>query len=100
MWQAQYWISEVRDKALLLACRHRGLALTDGRGYDELPEKVLNQFEDTLLQSVDRDELLRALGKAVDVLLREAEEARELAGKVEVELRQLASSSFAQQSGC
>jgi len=86
VWQAQYWINEVRDKALSLACRRRGLELTHGRGYDELPGKVSNQFNDTLVRSVHRDELLRALGKVVEALLHEADEARELAGKVEVQL--------------
>jgi hypothetical protein len=90
-WQAQYWISGVRDQALSLACRRRGLEVSHGRGYDDLPVELLNQFEDTLVRRVDRDELLRALGRALDGLLREADEVRELASKVELQMRQLVS---------
>ena len=31
-WQAEYWISGVRDQALALACHRRGLAVAHGRG--------------------------------------------------------------------
>ncbi len=90
VWQAQYWIDGIRDSALSLACRRRGLEALWGRGHDELPAEVLHQFEDTLVRSIDADELLRALGRAIDGLLREADEVRELATKVEVQLRELA----------
>lgn len=93
-WQAQYWIAEVRNEALSLACRRRGLEVRQGRGYDELPAEVLAPFEETLVRSLDPEELLRALGNAVDVLLREADKARDLATKVEGHLRHLTSPSF------
>ncbi|HKV45891.1 MAG TPA: hypothetical protein VJT32_14640 [bacterium] len=93
-WQAQYWIGEVRNEALSLACRRHGLEVRQGRGYDELPAKILDAFEDTLVQSVNPEELLRSLGRAVEGLLREAAEAAELASRVEGHLRHLASPSF------
>jgi hypothetical protein len=40
LWQAEYWVSGVRDHALSLACRRRGLPAYHGRGFDLLPEKV------------------------------------------------------------
>ncbi len=89
LWQAEYWISGVRDQALSLACRRRGLNAWYGRGYDDLPADVLD--EGTLVRSVQKEELLRALEKAIDALLREANEARELASKVDMQLRQLVS---------
>lgn len=89
-WQAEYWISGVRDNALSLACRRRGLSAYNGRGYDELPPEVLAQFTGALAASLKREELLRALGHAVKGLLREAEEARDLAQKVEPQLLALA----------
>jgi hypothetical protein len=89
LWQAEYWTSAVRDQALALACRRRGLNVWYGRGFDDLPAEVLDQS--SLVQSVQKAELLRALGQAVDALLREADEAREVASKVERDLRQLVS---------
>jgi hypothetical protein len=88
-WQAEYWVSALRDNALSLACRRRGLPAREGRGFDDLPADVRDGFADALVRSLDRDELLRALGVAVDGLLREADEARELAAKVEPQLRVL-----------
>jgi hypothetical protein len=88
-WQAEYWISGLRDNALSLACRRRGLPAYYGRGFDDLPEDVRNLFTSALVTSLERDQLLRALGSAIDGLLREADEVRELAAKVEPQLRKL-----------
>ena len=90
-WQAEYWISGVRDEALALACLHRGLSAVEGRGLDELPGDVLDGFSDALVRSLDREELLRALASAIAGLLRESGEARVLATKVEPQLEELAS---------
>jgi hypothetical protein len=89
-WQAEYWISSTRDYALSLGCRRRDLPTFYGRGFDQLPPEVRNAFQCALVTSLERDELLRALGWAIEGLLREAEEARPLAIKVEPQLRQLA----------
>ena len=88
-WQAEYWISGVRDYALSLACRRRNLPDWHGKGFDDLPTKVLDAFRSTLVNSLERDDLLRALGGAVAGLLTEAEEVRELAEKIEPQLREL-----------
>lgn len=87
LWQAEYWISGVRDQALALACRRRGLNAGHGRGYDELPADVLD--ERMLVRSVRKEDLLQALDRAIDALLREAGDARDLASKVDGWLRQL-----------
>jgi hypothetical protein len=89
-WQAEYWIGQLREHALALACSRRGLNTSHGRGFDELPGDVLAAFEDALVRSVERGDLLRALGSAVEGLLREAEEVRDFAVLVEDELRALA----------
>jgi hypothetical protein len=94
LWQAQHWISELREIGLSLACRRRGLDTRHGRGYDELPGKMLKPFEAALVRSLDKDELVRALGAAVDGLLREAGEARGLAARVEHQLQTLACRDF------
>jgi hypothetical protein len=87
-WHAEYWISGVRDHALSLACRRRGLPAHYGRGFDDLPEETRHQFEDALVRSPDRVETLRALGCAVEGLMREGIEAGELATKIEPRLRE------------
>ena len=88
-WQAEYWISSARDLALGLACRRRGLSAYDGRGFDDLPTDVRDLFRNTFIASLQREELLRALGLVIQGLLEEAEEVRELAARVEPHLREL-----------
>ena len=88
-WQAEYWISAARDHALSLACRRRGHRADYGRGFDDLPPRVLQQSLAALIVSLDRDELLRALGCAIELLLGEADDVRALATKVERQLRTL-----------
>jgi len=88
-WQAEYWISGVRDYALSLACRRRGLPALHGRGFDDLPPEIRDVFISALVTSLERDELLRALGCAIEGLLREADEVHDLAIKVEPLLHEL-----------
>ena len=79
----------VPDNALSLACRRRGLPVAHGRGFDDLPSDVRDGFLSALVTSLERDELLRALGCAIAGLLREVEQVKELAAKVEPQLREL-----------
>ena len=90
-WQAEHMISTVRDNGLALACLHRGLPAGYGRGFDDLPAEVLEDFEGAVVRSLDREELLRALEVVVEGLLRHADESRQLAAKVEPQLRELTS---------
>jgi hypothetical protein len=92
-WQAEHWISGVRDQALLLACRRRGLEGSYGRRVDELPPEVLEPFEAALVRSLEPEELRRALASAISVLQQESEEAAELAAAVAPQLQALASGS-------
>lgn len=89
LWQAEYWVSGVRDYGLSLACLRRGLPTAYGRGFDQLPPAVLAGFGSALVAALDRAELLRALGCAVAALLAEAEPVRTLAEQVEPALRLL-----------
>jgi hypothetical protein len=94
LWQAEYWISGVRDQALMLACGRRGLEQSHGRGFDDLPASELEQFTGGLVRSMERDELLRALGSAVAGLLRESVAAPEVAARVEGRLRELTATTW------
>lgn len=89
VWQAEYWLSGVRDYALHLACLRRDLPASNGRGFDDLPADVLAAFQDALARSLDPDELLRALRCAISGLLRETAQVREMATRVEPQLREL-----------
>jgi predicted nucleotidyltransferase len=71
-WHAEYCISCVRDYALTLACLSRDLPTGYGKGFDRLPPDVREGFEDTLVRSLERKELQRALAAAVAGLMREA----------------------------
>jgi len=88
-WQAEYWISAARDHALSLACSHRGLNTSNGRGFDDLPTDVLESIEEALVGSIDRSRLLQALCKTVEVLLRNSQDVRDLASKLERQLHEL-----------
>ncbi len=88
VWQAEYWISGLRDQALSLACRLRGIP-AEGRGFDELPGELLDGFSRALVRSLERDELLRALGEGVDGLVAVAADHDPRAAGIAVQLRQL-----------
>ena len=88
-WQAEYLISWLRDNALSLACRRRGMPALHSRRVDDLPADVRAAFEDTLVRSLEPEELQRALGRAIAALLREAGDVPALAAKVEPHLREL-----------
>jgi hypothetical protein len=88
-WHAEYWISGARDYALSLACHRRGLPAYEGRGFDDLPPEVRDVFNSALVTSLERDELLRALGCVINGLFGEVDEVKELAIKVEPQLREL-----------
>jgi hypothetical protein len=89
-WQAEFWISATRDYAMSLACRRHELPSNYGRGFDDLPPEVLESHKRSLVTSLDRAELLRALGAAMDGLFQETTEVREMAAKIEPHLRELA----------
>jgi hypothetical protein len=72
-WQAEYWISALRDHALELGCLRCGLEGAYGRGFDQLPIDIRNAAAAALVRSIDRDELLGALAVAVRTLIAEAQ---------------------------
>ncbi|GAB3006684.1 hypothetical protein GCM10023080_085590 [Streptomyces pseudoechinosporeus] len=71
-WQAEHWISAVRDHVLTLACLRLGLPAAYAKGADRLPPAVTGALEETLVRSLDRPELARALRAVTMILVRES----------------------------
>lgn len=88
-WQAEYWISAVRDHALTLACLRLGFEADLGRGFDKLPADIREPAEKALVRSIETEELKRALRAGVDSLLSEAAGAHEDAARIDAMLREL-----------
>ena len=72
-WQAEYFISCLRNHALALACVRLGQPAVYGRGFDLLPSDVTGPYEEALVRSLEPDELRRALAVAAAEFLREVE---------------------------
>ena len=89
VWEAEYWISALRDHALERACLARGLPHEYGRGFDRLPADLKTRFEPALVRTLQADGLLHALHAAVSGLFAETDDVAELAARVEPRLREL-----------
>ena len=72
-WQAEYWISGIRDHALALACIRLGENAIYARGVDRLPASVTGPLAGALVRSLDEPELRRALAVATRCLIDELE---------------------------
>ena len=88
-WQAEYWISATRDCALHIACLRRNLPAYQGRGFDDLPADVQDAFRPALVAELTREDLLRALARVIDGLLRETDQVQALATRVKPQLSEL-----------
>src|SRR5207247_11037901 len=87
MWEAEYCISAARDQALLLACLHRSLKTSYGRGFDDLLPEILKPATGALVGSLEKTELIRALGRSVEALLQNSQDVSELARHLGPQLR-------------
>jgi len=94
-WEAEYWTSGVRDQALALACLRLGREARHARGADTLPADVTAPCADALVRALDRAEMLRALGQAIEALRREAAAMGERRAQVEAALGELQSAAWA-----
>jgi predicted nucleotidyltransferase len=63
-WQCEWCISGVRDNVLALACLRLGYPTRFARAVDRLPQELTAPLEPTLVRSVERAELRRALAAA------------------------------------
>jgi len=73
-WQAEYWISGIRDHTFALACIRLGENAVYGRGVDRLPAAVTDPLADALVRSLAEPELRRVLAVATLCLIGELEE--------------------------
>jgi hypothetical protein len=90
-WQAEYWISGIRDQTLALACLRHGRPTDYAKGADALPPSVTGELEAALVRSLDPDELRRALRAAATRLLAELHATDpDQAHRLEAPIRELA----------
>jgi len=71
VWQAERYVTEVRNHALALACVRHGEPPAYARGVDRLPADVLAPYEEALVRSVYEAELRRALVASAELFLGE-----------------------------
>jgi hypothetical protein len=72
-WQAEYWISAVRDLVVPLACLRLGYPASYAKDAHLLPAEVTAPLEEALVGSLDPAELRRALTAATGSLAAELE---------------------------
>jgi hypothetical protein len=72
-WQAEYWISGIRDQVLALACLRLGHATGYAKGADLLPPELTAPLVPALVCSLEEAELRRALAAAAAALAAELE---------------------------
>jgi hypothetical protein len=70
-WQAEHWISAIRDHAITLACLRLDLPTAYAKGAHLLPGDLTTPLESTLVRSLDKLELRRALAAAIAVVTEE-----------------------------
>jgi hypothetical protein len=66
-WQAEHWISAIRDHAITLACLRLDLPTAYAKGAHLLPGELTAPLETTLVRSLTEPELSRALTAAFTV---------------------------------
>lgn len=75
LWQAEHWVSALRDHVLALACLRLGLPSAYAKGADALPRAITAPLEGTLVPNLEPQQLSRALGAAVTAFLQEVDAA-------------------------
>ncbi|WP_405991548.1 hypothetical protein [Streptomyces sp. NBC_00986] len=82
-WQAEHWISALRDHVITLACLRLGLPTADTKGAHLLPEEFTAPLESTPVRSLTEPELRRALTATITVATAELDHSdRELATRL------------------
>lgn len=74
-WQAEHWISALRNHTLTLACLRHGVPSHYGKGAASRPAEQLHALAAAFVARLDREELTRALGSAVRAFVAELRHA-------------------------
>jgi len=91
LWQAEYWVSALRDLVLSLACARLGYPASYGKGVHLLPAGLTEPLQAALVARLDAAELRRALAAAAMALAAELDESQPgLAPRLRPLLRELA----------
>ncbi|MBP0458115.1 hypothetical protein [Streptomyces montanisoli] len=94
-WQAEHWISALRDHVITLACLRLGHEAAYAKGAHLLPDELMARLEGTLVASVTEPELNRALAALTAVATEELQRsAPALAARLGPMLAQLADSAM------
>jgi len=92
-WQAEHWISALRDHAITLACLRLGYPAHYAKGAHLLPDDLTSPLAATLVHSPTEPELRRALAATIDVVAGELERSDpRLAGRLRPMLTELTGS--------
>lgn len=73
LWQAEFFISGMRNYLISLYCRRFGLPEKQGRGVDQLPPEQLKKLEATLVKSMEISSLKQAFSETIRLCLEEIE---------------------------
>lgn len=71
IWQAEFFVSGMRDYLISLYCRRFGLPEKQGRGVDMLPNNELKKLESTWVKPINSSELQRAFFEIANLCLEE-----------------------------
>ncbi|WP_345651974.1 hypothetical protein [Streptomyces siamensis] len=95
-WQAEHWISAMRDHVITLASLRLGLPDSYAKGAHLLPDELMADMEATLVTSTNASELNRALAVTIAVATDELRRsAPELATRIGPMLAELADETAA-----
>lgn len=70
-WQAEYFISLMRDQVFALSCLRFDLPDRQGRGIDNLPSEIKTMMQECLVKSIESNELVRAFQACTKALIQE-----------------------------
>jgi hypothetical protein len=71
--QAEYMLSNMRNRVIALACLRQGFSTTEGRGFDDLADDQRSGFAECYPSSLEPEELHRAFQRTMSALLIETQ---------------------------
>jgi hypothetical protein len=91
LFQAEYMLSNTRNRVIALACLREGFSTSEGRGFDDLSEDQRSRFAECYPSSLNPEELQRAFQRTMTALLNEIRlRDRDLSEKIRTTLIEIA----------